>query len=109
MANVTISLPDDIVREARHLAVDRGESLSKFVSRLVEEQVGRVHERSAARERQRRMMAEGFHSNDALEDFAEPSDARDRARERLRQMMAPGLELGMPDKVTWTRDELYER
>lgn len=37
--NVTLSLPADVLRAARHLAVDQGISLSRFVARLVEEQV----------------------------------------------------------------------
>ena len=36
MANVTLSLPDDLLREARHLAVDQGVSLSRFVAMSLE-------------------------------------------------------------------------
>jgi hypothetical protein len=76
--NVTVSLPAELAKAARHLAVDRGVSLSRYLAELIEEKVGTEGERRAARERQRQMMAEG-------------------------------LKLGMPHKVTWTRDDLHER
>lgn len=37
--NVTVSLPADVVREARHLAVDQGMSLSKLVGSLLQEKI----------------------------------------------------------------------
>ena len=37
--NVTVSLPASLVREARHLAVDQGISLSRFIAQLLEERV----------------------------------------------------------------------
>ena len=56
--NVTVTLPADILREARHLAVDRGMSLSKFVATVIEEQVSRSRRYDEARQRQSQMMAE---------------------------------------------------
>jgi hypothetical protein len=41
MKNVTITLPEDIVARARVQAAKEGKSLSRFVSGLVERQVGR--------------------------------------------------------------------
>ena len=76
--NVTISLRDELVKEARHLAVDKGVSLSKYIASILEEELGKERSWGEARERQRRMMAEGLH-------------------------------IGMPEKVTWTRDQLHER
>ena len=35
--NVTISLPEELVRQARHRAVDRGMSLSKYVASVLDE------------------------------------------------------------------------
>jgi len=58
--NVTISLPDDLVRQVRHLAVDRGVSLSRFVSMVLEEQLDTTRRYHAARERQRRLIASGL-------------------------------------------------
>jgi predicted transcriptional regulator len=57
--NVTISLSDEVARAARHLAVDRGMSLSRYVAHLIEAQVGSDRWRSEALERRRWMMAEG--------------------------------------------------
>ena len=56
--NVTVTLPTDILREVRHLAVDRGMSLSKFVATVIEEQVSWSRRYEEARRRQMQMMAE---------------------------------------------------
>jgi hypothetical protein len=60
VANVTLSLPDDLLREARHLAVDEGLSLSGFVARSLEQQVEAVRGYRRARERQLRLLRRGF-------------------------------------------------
>lgn len=59
MANVTISLPDDLLREARHLAVDEGMSLSRFVAHSLEERVLHARGYGAARDRQLRLLRSG--------------------------------------------------
>jgi predicted transcriptional regulator len=51
VGNVTISLPDDLLRDVRHLAVDEGVSLSRFVARTLEQQVERRRAYAAARDR----------------------------------------------------------
>ncbi|HEY7060562.1 MAG TPA: CopG family transcriptional regulator [Chloroflexota bacterium] len=58
--NVTISLPADLAREARHLAVDQGTSLSGYLSRLLAEQVVAARGYHAARERQLRLLEKGL-------------------------------------------------
>ena len=58
--NVTISLDDELVRRAKHLAVDRGVSLSRLIGELLRERIGDDVERRGARERRRRMMIEGL-------------------------------------------------
>jgi predicted transcriptional regulator len=60
MANVTVSLPDDLLRRARHLAVDEGLSLSRFVARALAQRVESVRTYRGARERQLSMLAEGL-------------------------------------------------
>lgn len=60
MANVTLSLPDDLLREARHLAVDEGVSLSKFVARSLEQRVESVRGYRSARDRQLRLLRQGL-------------------------------------------------
>ena len=76
--NVTVSLKEELVKEARHLAVDKGMSLSKYIASILEEEL------------------------EAKRQYGE-------ARERRHRMMAADMKLGMPEKVTWTRDELHER
>ena len=60
MANVTLSLSDDLLREARHLAVDEGVSLSRFVARSLEQRVEAVRGYRAARERQLGLLQRGL-------------------------------------------------
>jgi hypothetical protein len=57
--NVTLSLPDDLVREARHEAVDRGLSLSRYLAELLEHHLESRRRYREAQERMRRRMAEG--------------------------------------------------
>jgi hypothetical protein len=60
MANVTLSLPEDLLREARHLAVDEGVSLSRFVALSLEQRVEAVRSYGVARERQLRLARKGL-------------------------------------------------
>jgi hypothetical protein len=60
VANVTLSLPEDLLREARHLAVDAGVSLSRFVALSLEQRVEAVRGYSMARERQLRLVRQGL-------------------------------------------------
>jgi hypothetical protein len=58
--NVTISLPSDLVREVRHLAVDEGVSLSQYVATLLEERVARRRSYNEARLRQQALLDQGL-------------------------------------------------
>ena len=58
--NVTIALPADLLKEAKHLAVDRGVSLSRYVAMLLEERVQATREYRAARDRQRELLRTGL-------------------------------------------------
>jgi hypothetical protein len=60
MANVTVSLPERLLRELRHLAVDEGMSLSRFVARSLEERVETIRRYRAARERQLQLLQDGL-------------------------------------------------
>ena len=60
MANVTVSLPEHLLREARHLAVDEGVSLSRFVALSLEQKVEAVRGFRAARERQLSLLGAGL-------------------------------------------------
>ena len=54
--NITLSLPKDILREAKHLAVDQGISLSGFLVEALKERVRRLREIERAGARQRALM-----------------------------------------------------
>jgi hypothetical protein len=58
--NVTVTLPADLLREARHLAVDHGVSLSRFIAMVLEERVEVTRRCRTAWERQRRLLDEGL-------------------------------------------------
>jgi hypothetical protein len=60
MTNVTVSLPDHLLRAARHLAVDEGVSLSRFVALSLQRRVEAVRGYRAARERQLRLLRQGL-------------------------------------------------
>jgi hypothetical protein len=60
MANVTVSLSEDLLRQARHLAVDEGVSLSRFVALSLEQRVEAVRGYRAARERQLSLLRAGL-------------------------------------------------
>ncbi|HLH72503.1 MAG TPA: type II toxin-antitoxin system CcdA family antitoxin [Chloroflexota bacterium] len=58
--NVTISLPEDLLREAQHQAVDRGMSLSRYVATILEEYTRRNRAYRDAEKRQRALLATGL-------------------------------------------------
>ena len=58
--NVTVSLPADLLREARHLAVDQGVSLSRFIALLLEQEVEGRRRYQAAKDRQVSLMRAGL-------------------------------------------------
>jgi hypothetical protein len=57
--NVTLSLPDDLLREARHDAVDRGLSLSRYLAEVLEEHLESRRRYREARNEHRRLMEHG--------------------------------------------------
>ena len=58
--NITLSLPKDVLREAKHLAVDQGVSLSGFLIEALTERVKRLREIRRAGVRQRALMRRGL-------------------------------------------------
>lgn len=58
--NITLSIPKEILREAKHLAVDRGISLSGLLVEALEERVKRLSRMRRAAERQRTLMRSGL-------------------------------------------------
>lgn len=83
--NVTVSLPADVVREARHLAVDQGISLSKLVGSLLQERIA-VSRAESNRQREHEQLL-----NAALQLGREAGNH------------------GTNGQITWIRDELHER
>ena len=68
--NITVSVPDDVYREARVRAAERGTSLSAMVSDYLRTLSDRDAEFARLEEQQRRIMAEirdtGFSASDRL-------------------------------------------
>lgn len=58
--NITISLPKEVLREAKHFAVDQGVSLSGFLVDALTERVKRLREIQRAGARQRTLMRRGL-------------------------------------------------
>jgi hypothetical protein len=58
--NVTLSLPEDVLRKARHMAVERNMSLSAFLSVIIQELVAGQGGCEQVRENSLRLMEEGF-------------------------------------------------
>ncbi len=58
--NVTLSLPKALLNEARHLAVERGTSVSKLLAEYVERMVRDDENYRKAMRRARRRLAMGF-------------------------------------------------
>ena len=75
--NVTLSLPEELVREARHEAVDRGLSLSRYLAELLEERLEARRRYREAWQEQRALMEQG-----PLRGVAVPTWTRDELHER---------------------------
>lgn len=58
--NVTLSIPKDVLRKAKHLAIERQTSLSGLLTGLLERVVAEEDAYSKARVRQTAFMANGF-------------------------------------------------
>ena len=58
--NVTLSLPRELLRKAKMLATSRDESLSEFLRVSLEEKVKEASGYSRAKNRQLRLMEDGF-------------------------------------------------
>ncbi|HSW58826.1 MAG TPA: hypothetical protein VLH15_10505 [Dehalococcoidales bacterium] len=58
--NVTISVPKDVLKKAKHIAVNRQTSLSRLLAETLEEIVEKDDAYSKARDRQLAAMNEGF-------------------------------------------------
>ena len=75
--NVTLSLPRHIVLKARHLAVERGMSLSKLLSSYLEELVQKEPEYEQAQQEAVALMHQGV-----CMGVDEPSWTREQLHER---------------------------
>ena len=62
LQNVTITLPRSVIQEAKHMALDRGLSLSAFMAQLLEEKLERTERYREAMEREFEAMEHGVGS-----------------------------------------------
>jgi hypothetical protein len=76
--NVTVSLPAEILKQARHLAVERGTSLSWLLASCLEELVRNEPAYQQAKERAVARMRQGL----AMAVGKRPSWTRDEIHER---------------------------
>ncbi|MBZ0272708.1 CopG family transcriptional regulator [bacterium] len=58
--NITLSLPADMLSGLRHIAIERGMSLSDYVAELMENLVDREEKYRAAMKRSLKLMKKGF-------------------------------------------------
>ncbi|RAV18345.1 hypothetical protein DQP55_02515 [Mycolicibacterium sp. GF69] len=58
--NITLSMPEELVRRAKVLAAQRDMSVSNLVARLLEQLVGDVRDYDEVWEGERRLMGEGL-------------------------------------------------
>ncbi|MDQ2637144.1 MAG: BrnA antitoxin family protein [Actinomycetota bacterium] len=58
--NITLSMPEELVRRAKVLAAQRDMSVSSLVARLLEQLVGDVRDYDEVWEGERRLMSEGL-------------------------------------------------
>jgi hypothetical protein len=75
--NVTVSIPEGLLREARHEAVDRGLSLSRYLAELLEERLEARRRYRQAWQEQRALMERG-----PLRDAREVTWTREELHER---------------------------
>ena len=78
--NVTLSLPEPLLRRFRVYAAKRNQSMTALMTFAI----------------QRELETEG-------------DEAREKAKRRLIQRMEKGLDLGTGGKITWKREDLYDR
>ncbi|MDW7683802.1 MAG: CopG family transcriptional regulator [Bacillota bacterium] len=58
--NITLSIPKEILKKIKHIAVEKDTSISKMLTSTLEEIVSREEGYQQARERQLKLMEEGF-------------------------------------------------
>ncbi|MCZ7583295.1 MAG: CopG family transcriptional regulator [Deltaproteobacteria bacterium] len=76
--NITIALPKGLVRRARHLAVERGTSLSGLLAEFLDRLVREADKRERAKKNLRRLLNKGFN----LGTSGQISWTRDELHER---------------------------
>jgi hypothetical protein len=59
--NVTLRLDESIIRQAKHAAVERDQSLSEWIVGLITHAVSKNSRSQSAKEKALRVMKQGFH------------------------------------------------
>ena len=76
--NITLSLPKELLKKVKHLAIDRNTSVSGLLSDTLQEMVNREAGYRKALERQLQVMEKGYD----LGVYGKPSWTREEAHER---------------------------
>lgn len=76
--NITLSLPKELLKKVKHLAIDRNTSVSGLLSQTLQELVDRETGYRKACERQLQVMEKGFD----LGLYGQPSWTREETHER---------------------------
>jgi len=76
--NVTISVDKNLLKKAKHIAIDRHTSLSGLLS-------------------------------ETLKELVESDEKYSEAKNRQLDLLTTGMDLGLDEKINWSREELHER
>ncbi|MDD4562286.1 MAG: DUF6364 family protein [Syntrophomonadaceae bacterium] len=77
--NVTLSLSEDVIKKAKHLAVDRDMSLSALLSTYILDMVAKEEQYAEAKEDSIRLMEEGFDMGSAGENTWKREELHERS------------------------------
>ncbi len=76
--NITLSIPKDVLKKIKHIAVEKNTSVSGLLTQQ-------------------------------LLEIAAKDDNYKRAKANQLHFLKKGFDLGIEEKITWKRDELYDR
>lgn len=90
--NVTLKLPDEVCRKARHIAVDEATSLSRWVASLIEEEIARRESSSGEpRTWMEALTVPGMPEEFYEKDFPLPDRKKTKPRCLIEALTVPGM------------------